>query len=526
MALSPDGRGVVYVAEHDGSAELYFLSVEGDVFESLEGTGGGFQPFFSPDGHRVGFFTEGELKKTSLGAGTTFVLADVDAPMGASWSADRFIYFAADRGATLYRIPEEGGEPEALASGKSYLWPEPLEGRDTVLVSRLGGGIALVSTRTGEERELLDQGRHPRRLPTGDLVYTLPGKLMVVAFDDAQLRLEDAPVVFLDGVRTELYGAAHWGVADDGPLVYLPGPAAEDGSLVQVDRDGSVESLLLPTEAYGTFRLSPDGSQLAAEIQDGSHDIWIFDLLSPSRRRMTFDGDNGFPLWSPDGRWVAYVSNRSEQWNLYRRRADGSGNAERLTRSSERQVPFSWSPDGKWLAFTKYSRKGRGDIWLLPLTPGATPEPFRESPFHESVPVFSPDGRSIAYVSDESGQPEIYVEGWPRSGERQRISVRGGEEPSWSPRGDELLYREGNRWMVVPLQTGKPVLLFEGDYVHPFGRSYDVAPDGRKLLLVQRQVTPPSGELRLVRKALARPRERVSATPSSRIEQMPKGRRK
>jgi serine/threonine-protein kinase len=330
---------------------------------------------------------------------------------------------------------------------------------------------------------------------------------MAVAFDDARHRLEDAPVVFLDGVRTELYGAAHWGVADNGLVVYLPGPAAEDGSLVQVDRDGSVELLLLPTEAYGTFRLSPDGSQLAAEIQDGSHDIWIFDLLSLSRRRVTFDGDNGFPLWSPDGRWVAYVSNRSEQWNLYRRRADGSGNAERLTRSSERQVPFSWSPDGKWLAFTQYSRKGRGDIWLLPLTPGATPEPFRESPFHESVPVFSPDGRSIAYVSDESGRPEIYVERWPRSGQRQRISVRGGEEPSWSPRGDELLYREGNRWMVVPLQTGKPVLLFEGDYVHPFGRSYDVAPDGQKLLLVQRQLTPPSGEFRLVREALARPRE-------------------
>jgi serine/threonine-protein kinase len=507
MALSPDGRGVVYVAEHDGSAELRFLSVEGDVFGSLEGTGGGFQPFFSPDGHRVGFFAEGQLKKTSLGEGTTLVLADVDAPMGASWSTDRFIYFAADRGATLYRIPEKGGEPEALASGKSYLWPEPLEGRDTVLVSRLGGGIALVSTGTGEERELLDNGHHPRRFPTGDLVYALPGKLMAVAFDDARLRLEDAPVVFLDGVRTGLYGAAHWGVADDGPLVYLPGPAAEDGSLVWVNRDGSVELLPLPTEAYGTFRLSPDGSQLAAEIQDGSHDIWIFDLQGLSRRRMTLDGDNGFPLWSPDGRWVAFVSNRSGQWNLYRRPANGSGNAERLTRSSERQVPFSWSPDGKWLAFTQYSRNGRGDIWLLPLTPGATPEPFRESPFHESVPVISPDGRSIAYVSDESGQPQIYLERWPGSGERHPISVRGGEEPSWSPRGDELLYREGNRWMVVPLQTGRPVLLFEGDYVHPFGRSYDVAPDGRKLLLVQRRVTPPSGQLRLVREPLARPRE-------------------
>ena len=500
VALSPDGRGIVYVAEHDGSTKLDFLSLEGDVLYSLEGTRDGLQPFFSADGHRVGFFAEGWLKTTTLGEGTVSALTNVHAPMGGSWGADGFIYFAADRGATLCRIPEEGGEPEALASGKSYLWPEPLEGRDTVLVSRLGGGIALVSTRAGEEVELLDHGHQPRRLPTGDLVYALPGRLMAVAFDDTRLRLEGAPVVFLDDVRTELYGTAHWGVADDGSVVYLPGSAAEDGSLVQVDRDGNVESLQLPAEAYGTFRLSPDGRQLAAEIQDGSHDIWIFDLLSLSRRRLTFDGDNGFPLWSPDGRWVAYVSNRSRQWNLYRRRADGSGTPERLTRSPERQVPFSWSRDGKWLAFTQYSRKGQGDIWLLPLTPGGTPEPFRRGPFHESVPVFSPDGRSIAYVSDESGRPEIYIEGWPRSGQRQRISVRGGEEPSWSPRGDELFYRDGNRWMVAPPQTGKPALLFEGD-VHPFGRSYDVFPDGRKLLLVQRPVTRPSRELRLVHDA-------------------------
>jgi len=365
-----------------------------------------------------------------------------------------------------------------------------------VLVSSfLDLGISIILLETGEKKTLLDRGQNPRYISTGHLVYAQGGRLEAVPFDLANLKVTGSPVPVLDNVRIEgSLGAAQYAISHDGTLIYLPGVYEGKSTLMWLDRKDHAERLQFPAKTYGTFQLSPDGQRLAIGVQNTKWDIWIFDLLRGSRSKLTIEGNNWVPVWMPDGRMVTFSSDRAGAYNIFVQSVDGSGEIKQLTKSETTQWPSSWPPDGKLLAFEE--ARQACDIYLLSINGESKRQPFASTRFVEFHPAFSPDGRLIAYASDEQGQFDVYVQPYPQTGEKWRVSTEGGEEPVWSRGSHELFYRNGRKWMAVSYSMNPkfsaelPRVLFEGDYVNVFGRSYDVSPDGRRFLLLKSSEEP------------------------------------
>jgi len=315
-----------------------------------------------------------------------------------------------------------------------------------------------------------------------------------VPFDLDNLKVTGSPVPVLDNVRMETSGATQYAISNDGTLIYLPGVFQGKSTLIWSDRKGHVEQLQFPAKSYGAFQLSPDGKRLAIAVQNAKWDVWIFDLLRGSRLKLTIDGNNVTPVWTPDGRWVTFGSDRAGAYNIFVQSADGSGEIKQLTKSETAQWPSSWSPDGKLLAHDEAGQAE--DIYLLSINGESKKQPFATTRFNEWGSAFSPDGRLIAYTSDEQGQLEVYVQPYPQTGEKWRISTEGGLKPTWSRSSHELFYRNGRKWMAVSYSTNPkfsaelPRVLFEGDYINVPGRPYDVSPDGRRFLLLKSSEEP------------------------------------
>jgi Tol biopolymer transport system component len=254
---------------------------------------------------------------------------------------------------------------------------------------------------------------------------------------------------------------------------------------------------------YHAFKLSPSGDKLAIIVSEATTELWVHDLARGTRTRLNATGSSGHPLWTPDGEWITFSALADGVWNIFRQKADGSGEPSRLGSSTGNQIPYSWSPDGRVLAYTQVEPTTRSDIWLFGESEG-TPRPLLKSAFNEGQPAISPDGTRLAYVSDESGKSDVYVTTYPAVGIRHLISIDGGEEPIWSRNGKELFYRNGQRWMVVTTSTqptfdaSRPRLLFEGNYLNVSGLSYDVTADGRRFVLIRGLDTPPAREIHVV----------------------------
>jgi Tol biopolymer transport system component len=278
----------------------------------------------------------------------------------------------------------------------------------------------------------------------------------------------------------------------DGTLIYVPGGAANDATRpVWVDRQGKVRPVGMPPRSYGSFSLSPDGRRLAILIGDPNNDVWVQDLERGALTRLTSVGNNAQPSWTPDGKRVVFTERTGGGATPFWVPADGSGEPERMFKGDERGGGLSFSPKGDLVAFHRRAPESGMDLWMRPLQGTQTEQPFLRTRFTEVGPEFSPDGRWISYVSDESGQYEVYVRPYPGPGGKWQLSTQGGEEGSWSRDGKELFYRNGNKWMVVAVslepefRAGTPRQLFEGPYVNVGGLSYDVAPDGRRFLVLQ-----------------------------------------
>ena len=514
LVLSPDGSHLAFTSQGSGVRQLYLRAMESLETKVVPDTEDANRPFFSPDGRWVGFFAGGKLKKVSTSGGLPVVLSDATlGGRGGSWGENGTIVFTPDaRGTGLSQVSAEGGTPQpitTLDSDKgetSHRLPHLLPGGEVVLFTAYGATyqdvqIVAQSLQTGERRVLIEGGSQARYVSSGHLLYVQPrmaGTLMAVPFDAERLELTGTPVPIVEGVVTIRGDTAGWSVSRLGTLVYLPGGLRSTArSLVWVNREGEAEPLDLPPGPYEYPRLSPDGRQLLVKLGALQPSLWIYDLIDKTFNRLTFEGNDGWPLWAPDGKRVVYASNRAEPYDLYWIPVDGSGKEELLLARPEIQLPHSFSPDGKLLAFLHADPTTAQDVWLLPLDDPQQARPVLQTPAVEFDAQFSPDGRYLAYASNESGRNEVYVRPFPNLQEAKwQISTDGGRETKWAHSGDELFYRSGDGMMAVEIttqpsfRTGTPRQLFEGPYRRsssPTTAQYDVSADGQRFLMVQEE---------------------------------------
>ena len=517
IALSPDGMSLVYVASNGANTQLYVRRLDQLEASPIPGTEGALGPFFSPDGQWVGFYANGKLKKVSLKGGTPTVICSVPPVMhGASWGTDDTIFFSPAHSWGIYRVPASGGQsqvvttPDGSKGERGHYWPQVLPGGKAILFT-IGtrdsfddARIAVQWLDTGERKILIDGGTCGRYLPTGHLVYARAGALLAVPFDLSRLEVKGAPVLVVEGVKTDARsGAANFSVSNAGSLLYVSGKSdANMRELLWVDRHGQAQPLTDTKNEFHTPSLSPDGQRLAVSIEGVTQNIWVYDLARGTLTKLSFEEDWG-PAWTPDGNRIAYTSGRvASPPAIAWRFVDRSSEDELLVASETPIFTGSWSPDGKVLAYTDgfaeevLPRRSTGyDIWLIRPDSERKPEPFLRTKFDESGPEFSPDGRWLAYVSNESGRNEVHVVTFPGPGARRQISTAGGTSPRWARNGKELFYRNGNKMMAVAIslqpefRASTPQVLFEGAYEEA-GRpdephNYDVTRDGQRFVMLK-----------------------------------------
>jgi eukaryotic-like serine/threonine-protein kinase len=525
MAISPDGRLLVFAGLQGATRQLYSRSLDRAEATPIPGTEGGVAPFFSPDGAWIAFWTEARedntIKKIPVAGGPPVAIPNTATGrgFGASWGEDGTIYFATRPG--IFKVASSGGMPEAVTKtdgGDRHRLPHVLPGGKALLFTSTTAGwdtanIMLRSLETGEQRVLVQGGSDARYVNSGHLLYMKLGTLMAVPFDIASQQITGPPVALIEGLMHAINapngndetGAGQFAVSDSGTMVYILGGVGKflESSFVWVDRKGVAEPLAsAPVRPYLFPRLSPGGDKIVVGIRSGigrGTDLWLFDVARGSApTRLTFDGA-GNPVWSPDGtRVAAFVNIDAKTSGLYTLAADGSRSPEPVTMVDGQQNPASWVSSPNSLAVLQQGSPAR--VWVVPMQGGdAKPTLFLESRFGLTYPEFSPDGRFIAYVSGESGSAEVYVQSYPGPGEKVRVSTNGGAEPLWSPNGRELFFRGsmGGRQQffaaavtsVSPFRIDTPRLLFENttsDYDNTVPiRSWNVSPDGQRFLLLR-----------------------------------------
>ena len=505
LALSPRGTHLVYTAQRDAGPRLFLRQL--DTFETRElpGTEGAMSPFFSPDGQWVGFAAQGKLKKVSIAGGQPVVLADSPVLFGGTWGPDDTIVFAAtDVG--LSRVSSSGGPVtpatalDAKAGDGGHLWPEFLPDGKSILftvgttgTSMERAKIVLQPLNGGPRRTLVQGGTNPHYVPSGHIVYSTAGTLMAVPFDLETGTVTGAGVPVLDGVAQSPIGAAQFSASASGSLVFVPGALrTSNRALVWLDRQGKETPLPLPHRAYWSPRLSPDGRRIAVGIEGSTHDVWVSEVGRDTLTRLTFGSDNYLPVWTHDGKQIAFQSNRNGPWRIFWAPVDRNGSAEQIVGGNDTPIPSSFSSDGQMLAYFKMSPTTSADLWLVSLSGQRTTRPFLQTPAVEIAPDVSPSGGWIAYQSNESGRDEVYVQRFPDGGRLQQVTTSGGMFPRWSRDGRELFYWTGVALGVVAIESGPEFKysnareLFKTSFavVAPTA-PYDVTPDGQRFVFVR-----------------------------------------
>lgn len=503
LAISRDGTQVAYVATDGKSAQQIWLRQLDDfTAKSVPGTEGGAAPFFSPDGQWLGFFAAHRLEKVSLAGGLPQVLCSASGDGSGTWAPDGFIYFSGDMG-PLMRVRAVGGNCEQLvgteeSQGELALHqPQMLPGGDALLLtidkgfSAAQSSIAVVSLKTRQRKILFSNATNPHYISAGYIVFGRAGTIWAVPFDLKRLQLTGDSAPLIEGIANNSGAMSEqFAISDNGTLVYAPGSETEVARQVwEADRSGTARPITTDNRAYEDLALSPDGQHLAMTIEGPMWNIWTFDLQRHTLTRLTFQDDNRDPIWSADGKQVVYTSLRRGQWGLYSKAADGNGTEKTLFSSSNWIFACSSSPDGKHLAFVEQAPITSADIWLLPLEGGAA-SPFLQTPFTEWFAQFSPDNRWIAYESNESGCPEIYVQPASGAGGKWQISNEGGMRPVWPKGSKEIFYLTSNKLMAVPVEisptfsAGTPHELFEENFFTS-GHYYDASANGQHFFFIK-----------------------------------------
>jgi hypothetical protein len=532
IAISPDGTRLVYATGSGITAELRVRAIDQLESVQLRGITGARGPFFSPDNQWIGFFSlkaagNFELKKVSITGGPAILICQLTgALLGANWTADDAIVFATpDRATGLMRVPAGGGDPTILtkpdlAQGElDHVLPFVLPGGRAVLFSIMprrnvieNSEIAVLDLISGQRKTLIRGGSHPEYVDSprnsrepGFLVYTIAGTLVAVRFDPVRLEVLSDPAPVVERVRTKDNGTALFSVSKTGTLAYVGGAlddrgnqAVVDRTLVWTDRQGREKAIAAPPRSYVYPRLSPDGAKIALDVRDQEHDIWTWDLARSMLMRLTLDpASDMYPVWTPDGRRVIFTSGRAEINALYAQQANGTGVAELLVRSPQELTPYSMTPDGKRMVVREGNFATSRDLALVHLDGTPRTEPLLHASFYEENGEISPDGRWLAYQSNESGQSEIYVRPFPNveSG-RWQVSTTGGQQPVWARNGRELFYIDPKLEVMtavavqagVTFSSGAPTKGFDVRpyFISTLGRAFDVSLDGRSFLMIRR----------------------------------------
>lgn len=539
LAVSPDGSRIVYAARLGERRQLFLRPLADLAAVPIQGTEGAESPFFSPAGDWIGFYAGGKLKRLStrsLSGGAPATLADAASPRGSLWierEGRGVILFSVSSAPYLQNVPESGGTPTPSSrlenpEVRDHRWPAALPGGRSILVTlwgKKGFDLGVVDLATGKPTRVLENGSYPRYVPTGQLVFARDRDLYAVAFDPGRGRVLSEPAVVLEGVATDpRTGAAFYEIASDGTLFYLPAEGLDAGSgparavALLVDRRGDGRPIVEPRLSLQVPRFSPDGRLLLMTAGDGeTSDLWVFDRERGTQSRLTLQGNNGSGVFFPDGRRVAFASDRDGVFSLYSTFVDGSAPPERITRAEHPQFPTSVSPDGRFLAYTELDPVTGFDVFVLPLDGGRRARAFLQTKYEEGGAVFSPDGRFLAYTSDESGAEQIYVRRFPGPEGRWQISTSSGTEPVWSRDGRDLYFRSGDALLTSEIRTepdfeaGKPTLLFEApfDSAGALYADYDVGPNGESFVMIRSEKETTATRIRVVENFLRELSERV-----------------
>jgi serine/threonine-protein kinase len=522
VTITPDGRYLVYQAGLQNESQLFVRAVDQLQATPLRGLLGPRSPFVSPDGKWIAYFSvAGELRKVSITGGPPITIAPVyGQPRGGTWGDNGTLIYGSTS-AGLVSVPAGGGEPRILTrpdAGQretSHVFPRMLPGSRAVLFTVASGAdvenfqIAALDLRTMQRKTLLRGATDGQYVASGHIVYSAAGLLRAVRFDPSRLEVLSDPVPIGDSVLTKPTGAAEFAVSSQGTLAYVPGGLLTASqmmgvggrrSLVWVDRNGREEAIDSPPRAYMYPRISPNGLQIAIDVRDQDNDVWIWDIAHKNLRRLTLDPSGDFtPLWTPDSRQIIFASTRAGQPNLYRRSADGTGSDERLTTGGGPQFPTSVSPDGNQVIVRFGGPNFNIGVWT---SDGKSDvKPLMHSEIPEQNGELSPDGHWLAYEGLVSNQPQIYVQPFPNvSSGRWQISTAGGTKPAWARNGRELFFIAPDGYLMavtVPATSsftfGNPVRVLNNRYYSSQQfRTYDVAADGRRFLMVKEQPKDPS----------------------------------
>lgn len=509
LSLSPDGTQLAFVAKAEGGVELlYVRPLNSLTARSLAGTEGARYPFWSYDSKTIGFFVGGKLKKIDAAGGPAVALCNAASGRGGTWNRDEIIVFTPEAEGPLFRVSSSGGEATPVTVAKeeeeTHRWPYYLpDGRHFLYFIRVRGGASfseknyvMLGSLDGTTNQRLVQASSNVIYASGHILFVREGTLMAQPFDVARLQLGGGAFPIAERVQFDAaYTSGVFSASQNGVLAFQSGSASAGAQLVWLDRDGKELGTLGEPALYSGLRLSPDGQLVAAAILDvksGHSSLWIVDVSRGLRTRFTFAASwDDSPVWSPDGQRLIFDSDRAGGTHLYQKSVSGVGDEELIQFSESNADPYDWSADGRWIvAQARKPQQSKGDLWALDLSADAKPVPIVQSPFDEWGARFSPDGRWISYVSDESGENQVYVAPFPGPGRKWQISAAGGFLPQWRRDGKEIFYvAQDLKLMSVDVgadessfQVGQARTVFQ--LPPPGGETYyDATPDGQKFLV-------------------------------------------
>jgi Tol biopolymer transport system component len=519
-AISPDGRHLVFMAmRHGGSINLLWLrSLDAPEARPLTGTEGATFPFWSPDSKSIAFFAQGKLRRIDMSGGPAQTLCDASSGEGGTWNRDGVILFAPDNTGPLARVSSAGGQPTTVtkisAADKevSHRWPDFLpDGRHFLFLSEPGNVVRVGSLDSSEVTQVVNTDSRAIYV-AGFLLFVREDTLVAQPFDVGRLQTIGDAVPVAEDVRVNpANGRAAFAASSTGVLVYRSGTAAAPAQLTWFDRTGRENGKVGQAKDYRSIELSPDGQRIAAHLHEalgssvtGGGGLWLLDPTRGTESRFTFSGGHDTdPRWSPDGSRVVFTSTRrGERPNLYVKLAGGATPEELVLKNDAGKSPRSWSTDGRFIVYDSVAavRDGRttSDIWVLPLMGDRKPFPFLATPATEGQGVLSPDGKWMAYTSDESGQFDVYVQPFPATGGKWLVSTGGGIEPRWRGDGKELYYVSAAPEKIMAVDVKTEAAMFIASVPHAlfnvpgirasgpgpggFGGSYSVSKDGQKFL--------------------------------------------